>query len=165
MNQYKNAAKEYLERQVHNASPAERVVLTYDGAIRFLMNARRAIEQNNIEARFINCKKATDIITYLMETLDMEQGGEISQNLSRIYSYMLRRLVDVNIKNAVEPIDEVIAQLRQLRSSWEKIARGEAQGYAQDDARGGAQGSRNQSETDDAADKSKQNIKKISATA
>lgn len=126
MNQHKNAAKEYLERQVQNSSPAERVVLAYDGAIRFLMSARRAVEENNIEARFINNKKAADIIAYLMDTLDMEQGGEIAERLRRIYSYMLRRLVEVDIKNSVEPLDDVIGQLRQLRASWEKLSRGES---------------------------------------
>lgn len=125
MNQHKNAAKEYLERQVQNSSPAERVVLAYDGAIRFLMKARKAIEEKNIEARFINNKKGADIISYLMETLDLEQGGEIAENLRRIYFYMLRRLVEVDVKNDVEPLDEVIGQLRELRASWEKVSRGE----------------------------------------
>lgn len=125
MNPYKNHAREYLERQVQNASPAERVVLAYDGAIRFLLAARRAIEEKNIEARFINNKKAADIISYLMETLDMEKGGQIAEYLQRIYFYMLRRLVEVDIQNTTEPLDEVVNQLKQLRSSWEQIARGE----------------------------------------
>lgn len=128
MNQHKNAAKEYLERQVQNSSPAERVVLAYDGAIRFLMNARRAVEENNVETRFINNKKAADIISYLMDTLDMEQGGEIAENLRRVYFYMLRRIVEVDVKNSVEPIDDVIVQLKQLRTSWEKLARGDVDG-------------------------------------
>ena len=79
MNEPKNAAKEYLERQVHSASPVERVVLAHDGAIKFLLAARRAIEEGNIEARFINNKKAADIVSYLMETLDMEQGGLLTK--------------------------------------------------------------------------------------
>lgn len=124
MNQHKNAAKEYLERQVQNASPAERVVLAYDGAIRFLLAARRAIEEKNIEARFINNKKASDLISYLLETLDMEKGGTIAENLRRIYFYMLRRLVEADVKNSVEAVDDVLAQLKKLRSSWEKLARG-----------------------------------------
>lgn len=127
MNQHKNAAKEYLQRQVQNSSASERVVLAYDGAIRFLMNARRAVEEKNIEARFINNKKGADIISYLMDTLDMEKGGEIAENLRRIYFYMLRRLVEVDVKNDVEPLDDVIGQLRQLRASWEKLSRGETE--------------------------------------
>lgn len=153
MNQHKNAAKEYLERQVQNSSPAERVVLAYDGAIRFLMNARRAVEENNIETRFINNKKAADIISYLMETLDMEKGGEIAENLRRIYFYMLRRLVEVDVKNSVEPIDDVIGQLKGLRASWEKLARGDVDDKTTEEAAPG----KGQDEADAP--------KKISATA
>lgn len=124
MNQYKNAAKEYLERQVQNATPAERVVLAYDGIIRHLLAARRAIEEKNIEARFISNKKAADIISYLMETLDMEKGGEVAENLQRLYFYMLRKLVEVDIKNSVEAVDDVLGHVRKLRSSWEQLASG-----------------------------------------
>lgn len=127
MNEPKNAAKEYLERQVQSASPVERVVLAYDGAIRFLLAARRAIEEGNIEARFINNKKAADIVSYLMETLDTEQGGEIAQNLQRLYFYMLRKLVEVDVKNSTEAIDDVIGHLKKLRASWEQLAKGPAQ--------------------------------------
>lgn len=142
MNEPKNAAKEYLERQVQSASPAERVVLAYDGAIRFLLAARRAIDEGNIEARFINNKKAADIISYLMETLDLEQGGEVAENLQRLYFYMLRKLVEVDVKNSTEAVDDVIGHLKKLRASWEKLAKGSAQ-PAQNSEAGSAEPSEN----------------------
>lgn len=124
MNQ--NAAKHYWEQQILNASPAERVVLLYDGAIRFLLSAKQSIEANDIQSRFNNNKRAGDIIMYLFETLDMEKGGEIAVNLSRIYQYMLNRLIQVDLKNDTEVIDEVVGQLRTLREPWAKIASGGA---------------------------------------
>ena len=142
MNEPKNAAKEYLERQVQSASPAERVVLAYDGAIRFLLAARRAIDEGNIEARFINNKKAADIISYLMETLDLEQGGEVAENLQRLYFYMFRKLVEVDVKNSTEAVDDVIGHLKKLRASWEKLAKGSAQ-PAQNSEAGSAEPSEN----------------------
>ena len=126
MNQHRNAAKEYLEQQVMNASSTELVVLAYDGAIRFLFKARQAIDEGNIEARYQNNKKAADIISYLMETLDMERGADISRNLQRIYFYMLRRLLDVDMKNSTEAVDDVVTKLKSLRASWEKLSRGQA---------------------------------------
>jgi len=134
MNEAKNAAKEYLERQVHSASPVERVVLAYDGAIRFLLAARRAITEGNIEARFINNKKAADIISYLIETLNPEQGGEVAQNLQRLYFYMLRKLVEVDMKNSTEAVDDVIGHLKKLRASWEQLAKGAAPAPSADSA-------------------------------
>ncbi len=121
----RNAAQHYQEQQILNATPAERIVLLYNGAIKFLMQARQAIDENNIQERFNNNKRASDIIFYLQDTVDMEKGGEIAQNLYRIYGYMLRRLIDVDMKNDQEAIDDVIAKLQELNASWRKIASGE----------------------------------------
>jgi flagellar protein FliS len=89
------------------------------------MQARNAIDDGDIQARFNNNKKACDLIMYLHDTLDMEQGGEIALNLKRLYGYMLRRLVDVDMKNSQEAIDDVVEKLRTLNASWMKIASGD----------------------------------------
>jgi len=114
----RNAAQHYQEQQILNATPAERIVLLYNGAIKFLMQARQAIDENNIQERFNNNKRASDIIFYLQDTVDMEKGGEIAQNLYRIYGYMLRRLIDVDMKNDQEAIDDVIAKNRFANPSF-----------------------------------------------
>lgn len=124
----KAMAKEYLERQIMNASPVERIILCYDGAIRFLLSARRAIDEGNIQERFNNNKKAGDVIAYLLDTLDMQRGGDVAQRLFQIYNHMLRRLMDVDLKNDVAAIDEVVSELRELRVSWERIARNDLPG-------------------------------------
>jgi flagellar protein FliS len=119
------AAQNYLEKQIMTATPAERIVLLYDGGIRFLMLAKKNIEEGDIQSRFNNNKRAGDIITYLMATLDKERGGEIAENLERLYVYMLHRLMDVDLKNDASAIDDVVGKLRTLRVSWEKISKGE----------------------------------------
>lgn len=120
-----NAAQHYLEKQIVNASPAERIVLCYDGAIKFLTLAKRAMEEGDVQGRFNNNKRACDIISYLLECLNTDQGGEVGQNLYALYRHMLARLVDVDMKNDVSAIDEVISLLRPLNVSWKKIANGE----------------------------------------
>lgn len=124
-NNKENAAQQYLTKQIQNATPAEQIVMLYDGAIRFLLKAKAAIEKNDIQERFNNNKRAGDIILYLMAILDHEKGGEISVNLERNYLYMSRRLMEVDMKNSAEPIDDVVSRLKMLRTSWEKIAKGE----------------------------------------
>lgn len=125
MNQRDNAAQFYLEKQIMNASPAERVVLLYNGAIKFLTLARQAIDKGDIQERFNNNKRAGDIIAYLMETLDMEKGGEIAFNLQKLYFYMLNRLIEVDTANSVEAAEDVLEKLRMLQASWVKLANGD----------------------------------------
>lgn len=129
-----NAADHYRQQQILNASPAERVVLLYDGAIRFMMITRKAIEDKNIQARYDNTLKARNIISHLQDTLDMEKGGEIATNLDNIYTYLLTQFPEID-KNSMEAVDEVLKHLKILRESWAKIAMGEKQG-ARDAAKG-----------------------------
>jgi flagellar protein FliS len=122
-----SAAEHYRQQQILNASPAERVVLLYDGAIRFMMITRQAIEEKDIQKRYDNASKARNIVQHLLETLDMEKGGEIAKNLENIYNFLLRQFLEVD-KNSVEAVDEILKHLKILRESWAKIAMGEKEG-------------------------------------
>jgi len=115
----------YQTQQVMTASPAKLVAMLYDKAILSLREAIRAIETGNIEARFNANKRAGDIITHLWTTLDVEKGGEIAANLSRLYGFMLSRLTFVDVRNDPEPAREVIGLLEPLRESWNQLARGD----------------------------------------
>lgn len=103
-----------------------------DGVIRFSEQGRKAIEENNIEQKQFNLVRSQDIIVELVNGLDHEQGGDIATNLSRLYSYALRRLVDANMKNDTTGIDEVQNIFRNLREAWsvamEKVAKEKAEG-------------------------------------
>jgi flagellar protein FliS len=122
-----SAAEHYRQQQILNASPAERVVLLYDGAIRFMMITKMAIAEKDIQKRYDNALKARNIISHLQETLDMEKGGEIATNLDNIYTYLLRQFPEVD-KNSDEAVEEVLKHLKILRESWAKIAMGEKEG-------------------------------------
>jgi flagellar protein FliS len=44
--------------------------------------------------------------------------GEIARNLYRLYDYMLRRLVEANIKSDRARVEEVLKYLEELRDAW-----------------------------------------------
>jgi flagellin-specific chaperone FliS len=62
--------------------------------------------------------KAMAILTELLVSLDHEQGGEISQNLKRLYSYMQVQLLAAHARQVAEPIVEVSALLTTLLEGW-----------------------------------------------
>ncbi len=120
MNGYTNQTKKYQEQQVLNASPEEVLILLYDGAIRFLVIAKKGMEANSIEKSHNNLIKAQNIITEFMVTLDLEIGGETAQGLYDLYEYLHYRLVQANLKKDVTMIDEVLEHLRALRRTWQE---------------------------------------------
>lgn len=126
-----NAARHYFEKQILNSTPAERVVLLYDGAIRALNDAKKAITEKRIQDRCNANQKAKEIIGHLADTLDMIKGGDIARSLDRLYKHMLVRLMDVDFKNDAAAAEEVINHLRPLRESWAKLAQGQKQEGAQ----------------------------------
>jgi len=125
------AAEAYKTQAIMTASPAKLVAMCFDRSIGALQEAVRAIENGEIERRFTNVTRATDIVSHLWSTLDMDRGGEIAQNLSNIYSFALMRLPDVNLKNDAEAAKDVISVLQPLAQAWNALAnRGESAGAA-----------------------------------
>jgi flagellar protein FliS len=122
---YNNAAQAYGTQQVKGAPPVLQVAMLYERAIGSLQEAVAAIEAGDINKRWSANKRAMDIVTALMASLDGERGGEIAQNLDQLYTYLLRRLPMVDVRNDPAPAKEAIELLKPLCESWQQLARGE----------------------------------------
>jgi flagellar protein FliS len=64
------------------------------------------------------------IIGELQNTLNVQQGGPVAEELDRLYSYLTTRLVDVSAKNDGAALDEVCRLLTTLREAWAGAAAG-----------------------------------------
>jgi flagellar protein FliS len=118
------ATRHYKNQELMTASPARLVVMLYDRAIYSLNDAIKAIEAGDIERRWKSNKNANEVITHLAMTLDFEKGGQIAQNLNDLYRFMLRTLVNVDVRNDPQPARDAIRLLEPLRQSWDQIAKG-----------------------------------------
>ncbi len=100
------------------ASPSRMVVMCYDETLQALEMAVDAVERGDIEARFNAVTVASELLCTLFLCLDMEEGGEIAENLGRIYEYVLKSLPQVNLFDDAEPAERAIKLLTPLRDSW-----------------------------------------------
>lgn len=120
---YARQAKEYKQKQIETATQEEILILLYEGAIKFLMQAKQAhaqAEKPDIQTYHNKLIKAQAIIHEFMNSLDMEIGGETAKSLYALYEYLHYRLVQANIKKDVTMIDEVLGHLRSLKATWEE---------------------------------------------
>jgi flagellar protein FliS len=117
-----SAVDSYRRTQVQGSTPLERVVMLYDGALRFSAQARAAMDRNDIPARKDALSKAIAIVGELQATLDMEQGGEISASLDRLYDYVQMRMLDATMHKDPRAIDDARRVLETLRDAWQTIA-------------------------------------------
>jgi len=111
----------YQRTQVQSRSPLELVVMLYDGAIRFLLQAREAIAARDVRARTTAASRALDVVVELRNTLDMERGGDVARELDRLYAYITTRLLEVT-KGDGAAAEELQTLLSTMREGWVGIA-------------------------------------------
>ena len=112
----------YKSTEINTANQGKLIVMLYDGAIRFLNISIDHMNPKTYDVVNTNIIKAQDIITELMLSLNMEEGGEIAQNLFNIYAYLKKRLLEANMKKDIAIIQEVIRLMDDLRSAWNEIS-------------------------------------------
>ena len=108
----------YKTANVETADQGRLILIAYDVAIK---HCKISLGQFGnfqlIEERSKHICKAQDAVTELMSALRMDVG-EIARNLYRLYDYILRRLVEANIKNDRTRVEEVLKYLESLREAW-----------------------------------------------
>jgi len=121
-----NPYNTYLKNEIEGATKGKLVLLLYDGAIKFLRTAKKSIEAKDIINAHKNIIKAENIIYELMSTLNMD-AGEISENLLKLYDFMVWKLIEANRDKTTENIDIVINLMLKLREAWREIVEKEQQ--------------------------------------
>ncbi len=117
-----NGTERYLETAVETASPARLIVMLYDGAIRFINEAVQAMQAKEYERQNHAFQRAQRILAELISSLDFEKGGEIAENLFRLYTYMYNQLVEANLQDSIERAEHVVHLLSELREAWDIVA-------------------------------------------
>lgn len=114
-----NPYSAYQQNSITTASPGDLTLMLYNGCLKFIGQASKAIEDLNIQERNINIQKAQKIITELMITLNKDH--EISKNLEVMYEYINHRLIEANIKNDQSILKEVENYVIEFRDAWKQV--------------------------------------------
>jgi flagellar protein FliS len=110
----------YLESAVQTASPEKLLIMLCDGAIRFCKMGIEKINQQQFIDAHMNICKAQDIISEFIITLD--HSAPVAEGLLKMYDYFNFRLIQANTKKEIEPIEEVIQFLAELKETWIQAA-------------------------------------------
>ena len=119
----RHAMSAYSNTQIHSgvmdATPHKLTAMLLGGAVDRVNAARGAIEKGDVARRGEMLGKTISILAQLQA--DLDQGGEIAQNLEALYDYMIRGLVDANRENDGEKLDEIQALLSEVKAGWDGI--------------------------------------------
>lgn len=119
-----NPYQQYQVNSINSAGKGELTLILYDGAVKFIKQGIKFLEEAKIQNAHNTIIKAQEIINHLSETLDMEY--EISGRLTSLYEYINRRLVEANLKKDKLILGEALGLVADLREVWKealKLAR------------------------------------------
>jgi len=111
----------YQDTAAQTASPAQLVLMLFDGALARLEVAVDALEDEptDLEAAHTAITRVQAIIDELAMSLDHDRGGEVAANMAAIYGYVGELLLGANVHKTVAPLEEATTHLRPLRDAWE----------------------------------------------
>lgn len=114
---YKNANAD----NVADADPHQLISIIFKHILTNVAIASGAIDRNETENKGKCLTKAIALVGELQDSLNMEQGGEISTNLFDLYDYIIRCLLQANIDNDKDKLDEVKALITEVKEGWDAI--------------------------------------------
>jgi flagellar protein FliS len=122
---HRSALQQYNQVRAHvqteGASPHRLIQILMDGAIEKINVAKGLIERRDIPEKVRNINWALSMIDGLRQSLDIEKGGEIANNLESLYDYMQRRLIIANAENDPSILDEVVGLMLEIKSAWDAV--------------------------------------------
>jgi flagellar protein FliS len=106
---------------VSGADNVQLIQMLFDGLIESLATARGHMERGSIVEKSKSLSRAGRIVVGLQGALDFEKGGDIARNLNDLYSYVTRRLFQVNAHNDLEALDEIQNLMAEIRGAWAMV--------------------------------------------
>jgi|TARA_B100001027_G_scaffold214399_1_gene186535 flagellar protein FliS len=106
------------------SNPHEIIQTLFKELIKSMTLFKEALGEDNklIENRSVSFARSLTIIYSLQSSLDFEKGGEISNNLFRIYEYSRQQLIS-DLKNSkADGVINAIHIIKEIADAWDQIA-------------------------------------------
>ena len=106
---------------IDDASPHQLIKMLLEGALERVATASGAMARGEVAVSGESIGKAISIVDSLRVSLDREQGGQIADNLSALYDYMTRRLLEANATKDPDMLGEVAGLLKEIKVAWDQV--------------------------------------------
>lgn len=118
--------RKYQEADIQSISREKLLVLLYEKMVADLLEARRAIAEDDLIRMADRVTHSQRIIAELRSALDHSQGGEISQNLESLYDFLFTEHLGILVDRDTARIDNCLVVLKPLLTAWRTIPEGTA---------------------------------------
>lgn len=112
------AVRRYQVTQSDDANQRRALLGRYERAIDFVRAAETALAAGRQAEATDRIGRAQAAVGELAGALDRADGGEVPQNLARLYEFSSRRLREAAASREVRPLAEVAVLLEGLLDAW-----------------------------------------------
>ncbi len=122
---YQSAAASYnvVKNQsgVESASPHRLIDMLFDGLLERITQAKGAMQFKNVELKGSRINSAISIVNGLRENLNLDNGGELAENLDALYIYIQGILSKAHQDDNESLLDEAAMLVNNIHSAWKQI--------------------------------------------
>lgn len=124
----------YKSNALETLSPGSVVLMLYDGALRFMNQAKQGFEETQFGRRneiiSNNLIKAQKILMELIASLDFSQHERFCEQISTVYRACYNDLKEANINKDPALIDRAYAYIEDIRNTWAQMLENQAKSEA-----------------------------------
>ena len=122
-------ARVVVESGVMSATPHQLIAMLFDGAQSSIRAASLHMQNGDVVEKGRAVSRALDIVNDgLRAALDHMRGGELAGNLELIYDYVVRQLLEANLRNDLACLGRAASLLEEIGSAWREIGQ-QVDGY------------------------------------
>jgi len=118
----------YAQNNIQVESPTKLIEMLFEGLLRFVSQAKKSMEEDDIEKQVYWINRSVDIFTELISSLDFdnEENLQMANYLNGLYTYQIKLLTEANIDGEAEKLDTVLKVVRGLLEAWKEETGAEA---------------------------------------
>ncbi len=114
-------AASVMEENIENISSHQVISLLMDGALERTNQAVMAFHANDEAELLVLLEKLVAIVNGLRNSLNMEAGGDVAENLNDLYLYIFDRLTTAVGNDLLEALDETKRIINEVKHGWDSI--------------------------------------------
>ncbi len=111
----------YRKTAIAGASSIGLMIVLFDTLAGDLRRACGALRKNDIEARCKELNHAALVIGQLESWIDLKNGGEPAETMSRFYAYLRAKMLEASISKSATELEKQIEMILHVRSAWQQL--------------------------------------------
>lgn len=109
----------YNQQNATTDDPYMLILKLYEGLLKYLSFVKHAMEEGDIETKFLYINKSIAIFDELRNVLDFD-GGDIAYYLDGLYLYQIETLFSAGVQDNINSIEQVTKVVRGLIEAWKE---------------------------------------------